>query len=79
MKLEPELWKFLFCFLTFFAADISKKALKDSSLVKFSLLKWSFLVKTQLKITRGGVCRVYGSTKRFEIANMLQEQFLCPN
>ena len=51
MKLEVELWKFLFLFLflSFFAADISKKALKDSSLVKFPLLKLSFLQEIQPK------------------------------
>ena len=60
-------------FLSFFAADISKRALKGSSLVKLSLSKLSFLVNTQSKITRGGFYHVYGSTKRFKIVNDITE------
>ena len=59
-----------FCFfLLIFAADISKKALKGSSLDEFSLLILSFFVKTKPQITRGGFYYVYGSTKCFETVN----------
>ena len=60
-------------FLSLSAGDILRKALQGLSLVLFSLLKLSFLAKTQPKITRCGFCHVYGSTGCFQIVNNATE------